>query len=528
MKGVTYFQLAEVLGKEENLTLHSDGTSKFGAHYYSFQISTSTTSYSLGLAEMSTGSASHVLETFQQVLSDVELAVGPNTGAIILSKIKNTMSDRHIVEKSLNQLLEDYRGSVLPELVKSWDQMTPDEQASMTIMNNFFCGMHLIVGIADVAASILVQWESSHFEGNPPVQSKFSHKSESGTVRLIRTACKALSKHGNEQCGVYQAFTSYLSSKGIKRNPLATFRGNRFNIFNLFYDAGALYYISDLVKAFFKDVWQTPNQLLRAVNEDIRVPEYVAGCKALGLVKKIITGPLWRVLESDVSILEMNEYFQILVTHLDMWALNAADVLSGEAILFPDFPPSENAIWQHLTTPSECDPLVLVILQILFHAFSAQIARLVDDHLPGGKHDEPASLLQVQTASVPKTNVISERDFAKLDRLLREKPNASTLSLEAMVLFSNNRTASWLSSKSADEIQKLLQQARTSAPEFKRLYKDRRDQIIKDRAQSLLAKEQALQAAREKVIKEKERLSHEIMQYGLWQTDEDISSGLAK
>ena len=68
--------------------------------------------------------------------------------------------------------------------------------------------------------------------------------------------------------------------------------------------------------------------------------------------------------------------------------------------------------------------------------------------------------------------MISERDFAKLDRLLREKPNASTLSLEAMVLFSNNRTASWLSSKSPDEIHKLIQQARTSAPEFKRLYKD--------------------------------------------------------
>ena len=45
---------------------------------------------------------------------------------------------------------------------------------------------------------------------------------------------------------------------GIKKNPLASFRGNRFNI--LFYDAGALYYISDAVKTFFGVVWQTPNQ----------------------------------------------------------------------------------------------------------------------------------------------------------------------------------------------------------------------------------------------------------------------------
>ena len=36
MKGIAYCQLADVLAKEENLTLHSDGTTKFGEHYYSF------------------------------------------------------------------------------------------------------------------------------------------------------------------------------------------------------------------------------------------------------------------------------------------------------------------------------------------------------------------------------------------------------------------------------------------------------------------------------------------------------------
>ena len=48
---------------------------------------------------------------------------------------------------------------------------------------------------------------------------------------------------------------------------------------------------------FFKEVWQTPNQLLKAVFSDIQVPEFVAGCRALGLISKIITGPFWRVVE---------------------------------------------------------------------------------------------------------------------------------------------------------------------------------------------------------------------------------------
>ena len=58
----------------------------------------------------------------------------------------------------------------------------------------------------------------------------------------------------------------------------------------------------------------------------------------------------------------------------------------------------------------------------------------MSDHLPGGVHDNPSAQLEEETQSVPKTNTISERDFGKLDCLLHEKPNASTLSLEAMVL----------------------------------------------------------------------------------------------
>ena len=78
-------------------------------------------------------------------------------------------------------------------------------------------------------------------------------------------------------------------------------------------------HISDFVKSFFfQNIWQTPNQLLRAVYNDIQVPEYLAGCRALGVINKIVTGPLWHLLESsDISITEMNEYYQILVSHID-------------------------------------------------------------------------------------------------------------------------------------------------------------------------------------------------------------------
>ena len=67
LKGLAYQQVAEELSKATNLTLHSDGTSKFGQHYGSFQISSQTaegtiSAYSLGLSEMVTGSAEKTSE----------------------------------------------------------------------------------------------------------------------------------------------------------------------------------------------------------------------------------------------------------------------------------------------------------------------------------------------------------------------------------------------------------------------------------------------------------------------------------
>ena len=321
--------------------------------------------------------------------------------------------------------------------------------------------MHVLVGMADIASSTLLLWENAHFESVVGAAAAIGGytKSESGIVRLIWTTCKAMGRHGSEQSGVYQPFTTFLKANNILRNPLAPFRGNRFNI--LFYDAGVIYLLSSLIKKFLIEVWQTPNKLLRTVLADVQVPEFITGCKALGLVNKLITGPLWRVIESkDLSILDMNCRYQLLVDCLEKWSRDASPIVSCEAILFDDFPPSDDQITCALCTPSEYDSTVQEILQVLFCAFSTLLHRLLKDHLPGGYLDMPSDQLLVETRSVPNSNVISERDFAKLDQFLREKPNATTLSLEGIILFSNNKTATWLQDKSPKEKEELFQKAR--------------------------------------------------------------------
>ena len=298
MKCLAYQQISDEICQEENLTLHSDGTSKFGEHYESYQISTEKGVYSLGLCEMLTGSAELTLHLLKQIMHDLDLVAGAGSGNVLVAKIKNTMSDRHVVQKKFNSLLEDYRLEILPVVIQEWGQLTATEQDHVSTLNNFFCGMHVLVGMADTTSKTLLHWESAHFDstvGSTRTGAGFP-SSESGVVRLIRTTCKAMGRHGSEQSGVYQPFTTFLKSNNIKHNPLSPFKGNRFNI--LFYDAGVVFYLSSLIKKFLLDVWQTPNRLLKAVLDDIQIPEYLAGCKALGLVNKLITGPLWRVIDS--------------------------------------------------------------------------------------------------------------------------------------------------------------------------------------------------------------------------------------
>ena len=62
LKCLSYQQIADELQGCENITLRTDGTSKFGQHYGFFQLSTDSIAYSLGLSEMLTGSAQQSLD----------------------------------------------------------------------------------------------------------------------------------------------------------------------------------------------------------------------------------------------------------------------------------------------------------------------------------------------------------------------------------------------------------------------------------------------------------------------------------
>jgi E1A/CREB-binding protein len=167
------------------------------------------------------------------------------------------------------------------------------------------------------------------------------------------------------------------------------------------------------------------------------------------------------------------------------------------------------------------------IIQLLFSAFSVTTKRLLIDHLPGGIHHNVTDENIIQeTAGVPTTNVSPERDFAVLDRLLREKPNANLTALEAMIMFAHNKSSVWMERLTSDERAKLLDAARTLAPTLRAKFKARRQEIAARREEDVQRRVEANARKKLKAVREKEKLTKDIEKLGLWINRTEIEDGI--
>ena len=165
--------------------------------------------------------------------------------------------------------------------------------------------------------------------------------------------------------------------------PLTQFRGNRFNI--LFYDGAGVYFLRSHFEKYLSEHHDgLLNRLLQAVLTDIRIPQYIAGCKALGIIDKVVTGPFWRKMESStISILDMSEVYSKMKGKFDRWGKDARLIMDNEEVLFPEFTNCNDLVAEELYMPSAFDVMAQEILELLFKSFSSTTQRLVLDHLPG-------------------------------------------------------------------------------------------------------------------------------------------------
>ena len=96
-----------------------------------------------------------------------------------------------------------------------------------------------------------------------------------------------------------------------------------------------------------------------------------------------------------------------------------------------------------------------------------------------------------------------------------------------MILFTNNKTASWLKSKTETEIADLLRTARTKVPEFRKLFQHRRKGMFEERAKIQRVKVKAVAEKRARERQERQKLTEAVLVSRLWQTKEQIIARLA-
>ena len=135
----------------------------------------------------------------------------------------------------------------------------------------------------------------------------------------------------------------------------------------------------------------------------------------------------------------MSHIYSERKSKFDSWNNDASEFINGEAKLDSADSVNVNEVWTVLIKTSEVDSMTKELSQLLFGSFSITTQRMLIDHLPEGKHHSDDAKLKEEISSVPTTNVAPERDFAVLHRLLHQRPNAMSVALKAMILFSHNK-----------------------------------------------------------------------------------------
>ena len=79
--------------------------------------------------------------------------------AELLGSIKTVMTDRHIVNCSFVEQLQEWRKEVLPLIIERYNELPNDEKDKVARMNHVFCGLkHVVHNLGTAADAAVKEW----------------------------------------------------------------------------------------------------------------------------------------------------------------------------------------------------------------------------------------------------------------------------------------------------------------------------------------------------------------------------------
>jgi len=136
--------------------------------------------------------------------------------------------------------------------------------------------------------------------------------------------------------------------------------------------------------------------------------------RALGIFNKLVSGPLYSVIEEAGHIFSINLMWENLFNYLVKCSSDGSQMINSftfydeqhitkDEIYFELFKESNDPLFEALT--QEC-------LEIICCTCSVMVQSQLKDQLPGGIYHQPDSTVLEETKNCPRTNIVSERDFA--------------------------------------------------------------------------------------------------------------------
>ena len=425
---------------------------------------------------------------------------------LLVSKIKNTMTDRCAVNKAFIPLLEKLREDILPNILPNFSHLDSETQKNLIQIHDWYCGYHVLLGISDSADSGLKVFESvSKSEDMEPISTWKLKNSE--TYDFIKSVCDLLQSPGSKTMGRAPLFTAYLNNKG-KSNQLIPFYGNRFNL--LFKDAAMVLHHYEDIKDFLVNKLDADNLLIKKIKMYLESDIYLAGVSALSKMYYAITEPVERLLNSNKTVTNMVNYYKILDSHVTELAEDASPLLSDSYVMFDDFEPGKFPDSPVCTNNDDFHCLTQEALEVILISVSILLKRQLSDYL-GGKHSNPDQSLVQDSLSAPSSSISAEHNFGQWDYLLRNKPNANTCTLESIILYKRNNTHEWLATN--DELA-LREKASKLRPLFVQKRKERAREIKLQRLEKLERAKKQEQEKEEKMTAKKIHINDIIEKQG--------------
>ena len=217
----------EAMLEGERNVLHTDGTKLRFEELSSFQVTTESGSYSLGMDDLLSGSALCFFDSFRNLLSEMaELFIVPQDQkdkllAMLLSSIKNVMTDRHVVNSSFVNQLSAWRQDILPVAIENYGNLPDEEKVKLVQVNHVFCGLHVVYNLGIAAEGAVKEWVK--IAAVVDKHAGFITKNSRIYDMLYEVSKICSSTHGDQRNGKAVAWDDYLFDKKKRKITLYLF-----------------------------------------------------------------------------------------------------------------------------------------------------------------------------------------------------------------------------------------------------------------------------------------------------------------